>query len=114
MDAHRLSLALSVVVIRGTGYNPKKRTDSDRLAVEKDLDEIRTLAHLLCDVIPGSDSAWMEWPVVSFAFIAEKDVLGEVGLLSDGRWAHHTDVDLEIRDPAALASWLDARGVWLS
>lgn len=114
MDPERLASATSVVVIRGTGFNPKKRTDNDRLVVVKDLGEIGTLAHLLCDVIPGSDSAWMEWPAVSFAFIAEKAVVGEVGLLSDGRWARHTDVDLEMRNPAALRSWLDARGIRLS
>jgi hypothetical protein len=114
VDPQRLTQASSVVVIRGTGFNPKKRSDSERLAVEKDPGEIRALTDLLCDVIPGSAAAWMEWPAVSFAFISEKGLLEEIGLLSSGRWVRHPDVDLEIRDPAALGSWLGTRGIQLS
>ena len=113
MDPQRLALASSVVVVRGAGFNPKKRADTERLAVETSLDAIPALARLLCDVFPGTDAAWMEWPTVSFAFVSEHGVLGEIGLLSDGRWARHVDVDLELQDPIAVQSWLQARGIHL-
>ncbi|MEI5674367.1 MULTISPECIES: hypothetical protein [unclassified Nocardioides] len=114
LDFALLCSATKVVVIRGSGYNPKKRRENDLLAVETHPTAIDQLGALLCDVMisEGEPVYWMEMPVVSFAFVIGNDVIAEVGLICDGSYVRRDDVgDLELRSPLALFEWLTARGV---
>ena len=103
-------------MLRGSGYNPKRRRDSERLAVEASVQEIRYIADLLADVVPSSSQhAWMEWPTVSVAFVHRADVLAELGLLGRGEWVRGgAQGDQRLARRGLVAAWLAARGVDLT
>lgn len=107
-----LATADQVVVIAGTGFDARKRAANQRLAVERSRDAIAELAALITDYRPGEPMDLMEWPVVSVAFLEERRLLAEYGLLSGASWIRTpTSHDWQPRDPDHLRTWLRTRGV---
>lgn len=115
-EATRLAGASEVVVVPGSGYNPKRRKDSPRLATESSALEIRLIAELLTDVVPSaSEVSLMEWPTVSIAFVHGADVLAEFGLLGRGEWVRGgRQGDQLLAGPSRVAAWLAVRSVDLT
>lgn len=115
-DARRLEAASEVVVVPGSGYNPRRRKDSPRLATESSAAEIRLIASLLTDVVPSiGEVAWMEYPTASIAFVRGSEVLAEFGLIGRGEWVRGGPIgDQLLAEPTRVAAWLAARGIDLS
>lgn len=56
----------------------------------------------------------MEWPAVSVVFLADREVLIELGLLAAGEWVRYPETgDYRLVSPDLVASWLSLRGVGL-
>lgn len=108
-----LRRASEVVVIRGAGFDPKHRQANVRLFSERDAEAVAQIAELRCDAVRGTEGdAFMEWPTVSFVFLEERRVVGEIGLLAGGGWARRPDrLDLKLHYPQAVHAWLRVRGV---
>jgi hypothetical protein len=100
-----------LVVIRGAGYDAKKRSNNEVLAVESDADSIAELSRLL-HTEAGEAFHWMEWPTLSVVLLAERGVVVEYQLLSGAEWVRVEDSgDRAVSDPGAVRTWLAARGV---
>lgn len=108
----RLAGADQVVVIAGAGFDARKRGNNQRLAVEHGRDAIAELAALITDYRPGEPMDLMEWPAICVAFLKERRLIAEYGLLSDANWVRTpTAHDWQPRDPDGLRAWLRSRGV---
>ncbi|UKJ62596.1 hypothetical protein H1Q78_12565 [Cellulosimicrobium cellulans] len=103
-----------VVVPGGATYNPKRRRDFTRLAVERDATAVRQIAGYVTDVAAASGpSAWMEWPSLSIAFVDGSELVTEVGILGAGEWVRLDAGDFRLAHPESVASWLRTRDVHL-
>ena len=111
-EPERLATADQVVVIAGAGFDARKRANNQRLAVERHPAAIVELAALITDYQPGEPMDLMEWPAASIAFLKERRLIAEYGLLSDAVWVRTpTSHDWAVRSPDHLRAWLESRGV---
>jgi hypothetical protein len=118
-----LHSSTQVVVLQGSGFSDwfigwretkRSRRGSDRrLAIVTAPEEIRLLADLLTDTVPGAASIdWLERPTLSFAFLSGDLVLREIGLLSDAVWVREADAGyLPLVSPSEVAAWLVASNI---
>lgn len=107
-EAERLLVADQVIVIAGSGFDPKHRAANDRLAVERSPDVIARLIALLTDLLPGEPASLMEWPRLSLVFLEGRRPLAEYGVLAGADWVRTpTASDGEIRHAERLRAWLD-------
>lgn len=101
-----------VVVFTGTGFDTKNRKKNQRLAVERSSPAIIELAGLLNDYRPGEPMDLMEWPALSIAFLKDRGLLAEYGLLAGTEWVRTpTTQDWQIRNAQRVRSWLHNRGI---
>lgn len=111
-EPERLATADQVVAIAGTGFDTRKRANNQRQAVGRSPDAIIELAALITDYQPGEPMDLMEWPVISVAFLENRRLLAEYGLLSDASWIRTpTSHGWQPRDPSRLRAWLHDRRV---
>lgn len=107
------STADRAVVIAGAGFDAKHRKRNKQLAVEDSAAAINELAAILTDIRPGDPMYWMEWPEMSVAFLKDRQLLAEYGLLTGG-WIRTSEAgDRELRTPERLVAWLNHHGVEL-
>ena len=108
----RLAGTDQVVVIAGAGFDARNRANNQRLAVEHGRDAIAELAALITDYRPGEPMDLMEWPAISVAFLKERQLISEHGVLSGATWVRTpTSHDWAVRSPDRMHAWLRSRGV---
>lgn len=105
-----LGSAAALLVVAGSGYDPRRRRDNHVLHTESSADVIARVAGALRE-LGGEAHAWMETPAVSLVFLEGRTVLGEYGVLSGRAWIRTpADGDRALRSPV-VGAWLDAVGV---
>jgi hypothetical protein len=97
-----LRAATDLIVIAGTGYNPRRRQENRVVHRERGTDVITRLADVLTN-LGDQERHWMEWPELSLVFLRDGLVLAEYGVLRGGSWVG----DRAVAQSGGLGAWLD-------
>lgn len=102
-----------VVVIRGTGFDPRHRAKNVQIGSEVQRESISTVHELLTNRAESpANAALMVWPEVSVVFLAGSSIAAEYGVLSGGEWVRIDGTeDYRVADPDGLSEWLRDHGL---